>query len=67
MQKWDLALVKNTKIYGPVGMQLRAEAFDLFNHPNFLTVDNGYSDTTFGMVNSDHEPRLLQFGAKVTF
>jgi hypothetical protein len=68
MQKWDLALVKNTKIYGHVGMQLRAEAFDLFNHPNFLTVDNSISDgASFGTVNSDHEPRLLQFGAKVTF
>jgi hypothetical protein len=68
MQKWDLALVKNTKIVGHVGVQLRAEAFDLFNHPNFLTVDSNMGDgASFGTVNSDHEPRLLQLGAKVTF
>jgi hypothetical protein len=51
-----------------VNVQLRAEAFDVFNHPNFLTIDNSISDgAKFGIVNADHEPRILQLGAKVTF
>ena len=31
----DLALVKNTKIHENMSLQLRVEAFNLFNHPNF--------------------------------
>lgn len=67
MQKWDVALAKNTKITEYANLQLRAEAFDVANHPNFLTIDNNIGDGTFGKVNADHEPRILQLGAKVTF
>ncbi|HEY1647433.1 MAG TPA: TonB-dependent receptor [Terracidiphilus sp.] len=68
MQKWDMALAKNTKIGEYVNLQLRAEAFDVFNHPNFLTVDSSISDgASFGTVNGDHEPRILQLGGKITF
>jgi len=31
----DLALIKNTKITERLNLQFRADAFDLFNHPNF--------------------------------
>lgn len=31
----DLAIVKNTKISEHMNIQLRAEAFNIFNHPNF--------------------------------
>ncbi|HWZ98093.1 MAG TPA: TonB-dependent receptor [Candidatus Dormibacteraeota bacterium] len=31
----DLSLVKNTKLTERVNLQFRADAFDLFNHPNF--------------------------------
>ena len=68
MQKWDMALAKNTSVFERVNIQLSADAFDVFNHPNILTVDNSISDgASFGTVNSDHEPRILQLGAKVTF
>jgi hypothetical protein len=68
MQKWDMALAKNTKVGERVSIQLRAEAFDVFNHPNFSGVDSSIGDgASFGTVNSDHEPRLLQLGGKVTF
>ncbi len=63
-----MALAKNTKVGEYINLQLRAEAFDVFNHPNFLTVDSGLNDgASFGTVNADHEPRILQLGAKVTF
>jgi hypothetical protein len=68
MQKWDMALAKNTRIGDRVNIQLRAEAFDVFNHPNFAGVDSNMGDgASFGTVNSDHEPRILQLGGKVTF
>lgn len=37
----DLALVKNTKIHENMNVQLRAEAFNLFNHPNFSNPGTG--------------------------
>jgi hypothetical protein len=34
-KQWDLAIYKNTKIAERVTLQLRAEIFNLLNHPNF--------------------------------
>ena len=68
LQKWDMALAKNTKIGEWINLQLRAEAFDVFNHPNFAGVDSNINDgASFGTVNSDHEPRILQLGGKIVF
>ena len=66
-QKWDIALAKNTKIGEYVNVQLRVESFDVFNHPNFWAVGTTMGGASFGTVTSDHEPRLLQMGGKVTF
>ncbi|MGA2168112.1 MAG: TonB-dependent receptor [Terracidiphilus sp.] len=76
MDKWDMALAKTTKIGEHVAFQLRVEAFDVFNHPNFSGVDSNIGDaistvngvtTGFGTINGDHEPRILQMGGKITF
>jgi hypothetical protein len=40
-----LALFKNTKITERTNLQLRADAFDLFNHPNY-----GQPSGTIGSV-----------------
>jgi hypothetical protein len=37
----DLAIVKNTKIRESMSLQIRAEAFNLFNHPNFSNPNTG--------------------------
>jgi carboxypeptidase family protein len=34
-KQWDLAIYKNTKIAERLSLQLRAEFFNLLNHPNF--------------------------------
>ncbi len=34
-KQWDLAIYKNTKITEQLSLQLRAEFFNLLNHPNF--------------------------------
>ncbi|MGD0939227.1 MAG: carboxypeptidase regulatory-like domain-containing protein [Terracidiphilus sp.] len=66
-QKWDIALAKNTKIGELVNVQLRVESFDVFNHPNFGSIGTSLGSSHFGQVTSDHEPRLLQMGGKITF
>ena len=66
-QKWDIALAKNTTIYKALKCQIRVEAFDVFNHPNFGNIGTTLGAAHFGQVTSDHEPRLLQMGGKFTF
>ena len=34
-KQWDFAIYKNTQITERLGMQLRAEFFNILNHPNF--------------------------------
>jgi hypothetical protein len=34
-KQWDIALYKNTKITERLGLQLRADIFNVLNHPNF--------------------------------
>jgi hypothetical protein len=58
-----------------MGVQFRAEFFNLFNHPQFWmsgTSDTGEQDintpSTFGVVNATvNNPRLIQFGLKLKF
>jgi hypothetical protein len=67
-EKWDMALAKNTTLYKDVKMQLRIEAFDLFNHPNFSSVGTtctAIGDTTVGGVttyNPACNPASASFG-----
>ena len=76
----DLSLVKNFLMpwREGLGLQFRAEFFNLFNHPNFyLGGDGGFgfqqniaSPTTFGLVNATvgtAQARVMQFALKLNF
>ena len=58
---------KNTNIGEYVKFQLRVEAFNIANHPNFNAIGTNIDSSSFGQVTTDHEPRLLQMGGKFTF
>lgn len=74
---FDLALVKNTKITERVNFQIRCDAFDLTNHPNYGQPARTFSSptsTTFATISSTRFPtgdsgssRQLQLAAKVQF
>jgi Carboxypeptidase regulatory-like domain/TonB dependent receptor-like, beta-barrel/TonB-dependent Receptor Plug Domain len=64
---FDLALAKATKITERVAFQVRAEFFNIFNHPEFLEPDTNISSSTFGQVTSTYDPRIIQFGGRITF
>lgn len=66
-QNFNASLVKNTTLTESLRLQLRAEAFNLFNHPNFNLPDNFLGSPTFGRVLSAQSPRHLQFGVKLLF
>ncbi|HVF44546.1 MAG TPA: hypothetical protein VM936_16095, partial [Pyrinomonadaceae bacterium] len=63
----NASLVKNTSLGERMSLQLRAEFFNLFNHPNLNLPDNFLGSPTFGRVTSARDPRHIQFGAKLLF
>jgi len=66
----DFAAFKNTK-FGPderLGLEFRAEFFNIFNHPQFSAPNESVTSPTFGQVTSQYNlPRIIQFGLKLTF
>jgi hypothetical protein len=76
MERIDLGLLKNFAITERINLQMRAEAFNLFNHTNFGAsgggvgqngIDVGLADTTFGQATSARLPRTMQFSGKLYF
>jgi len=66
--RYDMALLKNTRIRESMNLQFRAEAFNLFNHTNFQTVGTTLTTTsTFGRVTAVRDPRILQLALKLAF
>lgn len=65
----DLSGVKNTNlIRDKLDLQFRAEAFNLFNHPQFGPPDTALGDGTTGLVSYQvNNPRELQFALKLLF
>jgi hypothetical protein len=70
----DFAIAKNTAIKERVSLQFRAEAFNLFNHPNFGQPSNSFTAANFGQILSTRtargdlgSSRQLQLGMKLIF
>jgi hypothetical protein len=64
---FNVSLMKTTKLIEGLDLQFRAEAFNLFNHPNFNLPDNFLGSPTFGRILSAGSPRHIQFGVKLLF
>jgi hypothetical protein len=64
----DAALQKTFALRESVQLNLRGEFFNLLNHANFgLPGSNVSSTTTFGIINSAADPRILQIGVRLAF
>lgn len=77
----DLSAIKNTKIGERVAVQLRAEFFNVTNHPNFAAPANFQNSPGFGQIGGTlgsnayggptsygtSQPRIMQFGVKTSF
>jgi hypothetical protein len=63
----DLTLYKNNPITERLNFQIRFEFFNIFNHPNFLTIQDNLSQGNFGLANSQSIPRWWQVGGKLYF
>jgi len=65
---WDMGIFKTTKINDRFGIQFRSEFFNIFNQTQFLDPGTSVnSATTFGRILSANDPRIMQFGLKLTY
>ena len=72
----DFALLKKIPLGGSRRLEIRAEAFDAFNHPNFQFAAPGPQNSinttimgtpSFGYLTGALSPRLVQFAAKLYY
>jgi hypothetical protein len=63
----DFTMTKNISFTESIRLQLRAEAFNVFNHTNFRAVSTNVTLSTYGNVTTVRDPRILQLGAKFIF
>jgi hypothetical protein len=63
----DTTLSRHIRIRERFGLEIRAEAFNLFNTSNYSQIGRIINASDYGQVDSQLPPRQLQFGAKVTF
>jgi hypothetical protein len=63
----DFTLSKNIRFGESMKVQLRAEAFNVFNHTNFQTIIVNVTAANYGQVTVVRDPRTIQLGAKFIF
>jgi hypothetical protein len=63
----DVALLKVTTISQTIGLQFRAEFFNIFNNVNFNAPNSNVASAQFGRITSALDPRIIQFGVKLLF
>jgi hypothetical protein len=62
----NLALVKNTRIHEAVRLQLRVEAFNAFNRPQFSDPNTTPTNANFGRItNQANAPRQIQMALRL--
>lgn len=64
----DFAVAKTTPLVGErLGLELRAEFFNIFNHTEFLNPNTNIVSSSFGQITTTFEPRIIQLAAKFIF
>ena len=70
MNNFDLALQKEVRLTEAKSLQLRLEAFNVFNHAQFFgaaAVNGNSGSASFGQIVNADPPRLVQLAAKFRF
>jgi len=63
----DFSLFKSFAFSEKIGLQLRAESFNLLNTPHFGNPNGSRNAGSFGSITSASGPRILQFALKAVF
>jgi hypothetical protein len=67
INNFDLSLYRTVRFTESVNVQLRAEAFNVFNIVNYSNPVTTLGTANFGAITSARDPRIIQFGVKVNF
>ncbi len=66
-QRVDFTMTKIIRFGETTRLQIRGEAFNVFNHTNFRNIGTNVTLGTYGTVISVRDPRTIQLGAKFIF
>ncbi len=64
---FDMALIRRLHLFERHRFEIRAEAFNVLNHPVFGNPRNSIIDANFGRILTSNDPRILQFALKYSF
>jgi hypothetical protein len=68
INEWSPSVSKRFSIAEAVKLQLRCEAYNVFNHPTFAAPNTTGTNAGFGFITSQaNRPRTLQLGARLVF
>jgi hypothetical protein len=48
-------------------LELKGDAFNLFNHAEFQNPDTTITDSSFGQISNTYDPRILQLALHLRF
>ncbi len=63
----DISIAKHFQIREGVSLELKGDAFNLFNHTEFQNPDTNINDSTFGQISTTYDPRILQLALHLSF
>ena len=63
----DLALAKTFTIRERLHLEFRCDAFNVFNHTQFVNPDLGINSATFGQISDTYDPRIVQLALHLRF
>jgi hypothetical protein len=66
-KRFDFTMTKIIRFGETTRLQIRGEAFNIFNHTNFRALQTNVTSTAFGQVTTVRDPRTIQLGAKFIF
>jgi hypothetical protein len=64
---WDVSAFKNIPLTESKQLQFRGELFNVLNHTNFRLPVSDIESPTFGQIQSDVSPRVIQVALKFLF
>jgi hypothetical protein len=63
----NVSVIKRFRIQDRYNLQIRAEAFNALNHPNYDLPNQNVNALAGGTITGANSPRLIQFGARLQF
>jgi hypothetical protein len=67
VKNWDFSIMKNNRFKEHYNVQFRAEFFNGFNNVNFGGPGTTQGTSSFGVISSAADARVIQFGLKLLF